>query len=288
MSTIRIVKTIKNPFVAVPKNVLENRELSFKAKGIMSYLLGRPPGWEIRCHDLAKQSTDKITAVYSALKELRAVGYVRLLVIRKDGKIFRKVYEVSDTSSKKLNLGFLSEGNLNEGFLNEGNLSYNKNRKESKNRIPAASRRRVAAASMNLENEKFKFSQIIDTYAQFSVKNRFHVGKKGASLTGWKNRTLHNWSMACAGLVERLEGNVTRVEKVLKWFISHHTDEWLPTCHTFISFSEKFDSIEKAMKRNTKPRRNNRQWNDEEPDAFLSEEDKLTRQYNRAMAEADE
>jgi hypothetical protein len=53
-----------------------NIDLSWKAKGLLGYLLSRPDNWRIIVADLVKQSTDGRDAVYTGLKELINARYI--------------------------------------------------------------------------------------------------------------------------------------------------------------------------------------------------------------------
>ena len=54
----RVAKNKDNPYVMIDKRPLENPSLSWKAKGVLAYLLSRPDDWEIILGDLIKRSTD--------------------------------------------------------------------------------------------------------------------------------------------------------------------------------------------------------------------------------------
>ncbi len=73
---IRVIHNRDNPYVQIHRAIFEDNRLSWKAKGLMGYLLSRPDDWEIRIGDLVRRSTDGRTAVYTGLRELRRVGYV--------------------------------------------------------------------------------------------------------------------------------------------------------------------------------------------------------------------
>lgn len=60
----------------IHKSVFEDTRLSWKAKGLMGYLLSRPDDWRIIVDDLVNRSKDGVDAVRSGLKELEALGYV--------------------------------------------------------------------------------------------------------------------------------------------------------------------------------------------------------------------
>ncbi|WHX49119.1 helix-turn-helix domain-containing protein [Paenibacillus woosongensis] len=55
---------------------LSDERLSWKAKGLLGYLLSKPYNWRLYVSDLVKRSKDGKDAVYSALKELEAAGYI--------------------------------------------------------------------------------------------------------------------------------------------------------------------------------------------------------------------
>lgn len=83
---IRVEKTTKN-FVIINKIFLNDNRLSFKAKGIMTYLLSKPDDWKVMVHELIEASSDGKTAVRSALKELEQYGYYKKYPVRtEDGK----------------------------------------------------------------------------------------------------------------------------------------------------------------------------------------------------------
>ena len=76
MGIIRVNKSKDNPYILLNKTALEDDNLSFKAKGILAYLLSKPDNWKSRVEDLVKQSLDGKASVYSGLKELRENGYL--------------------------------------------------------------------------------------------------------------------------------------------------------------------------------------------------------------------
>lgn len=86
-SIFRVVKDKDNPYVILNKGFLENNNLSWKAKGILSYLLSRPDDWKVMISNLINQSTDQKKAVYSGISELIDFGYIERNAVRiKEGK----------------------------------------------------------------------------------------------------------------------------------------------------------------------------------------------------------
>ena len=60
---------------------LRDRNLSLKAKGLLSVMLSLPPYWDYSIEGLCAICKEKETSVQSALKELKTYGY--LIVTKK-------------------------------------------------------------------------------------------------------------------------------------------------------------------------------------------------------------
>ncbi|GMK49139.1 hypothetical protein PghCCS26_62690 [Paenibacillus glycanilyticus] len=73
-----IIRTNKreNPYVMIDKYGLNDDRLSWKAKGLLAYLLSKPDDWQIYERDLIKRSTDGRDAVRAGLRELETNGYL--------------------------------------------------------------------------------------------------------------------------------------------------------------------------------------------------------------------
>lgn len=75
-----IVRVNKNTNYTVMSNHhLMNRNLSLKAKGLLSLILALPEGWHYSIAGLAAISKEKESAINSALKELKENGYLILI-----------------------------------------------------------------------------------------------------------------------------------------------------------------------------------------------------------------
>jgi hypothetical protein len=75
-------------YTQVDNAAIEDGKLSFKALGILAYLLSKPDGWDSNYRHLATTHDDGETAVRSGLQELEAAGYLRRARARRnDGTI---------------------------------------------------------------------------------------------------------------------------------------------------------------------------------------------------------
>lgn len=63
-------------FTVVPNEFLHSEKLSFKAKGLLSYLLSLPSDWEVHISHLATASKDGHDSVASGMSELMDTCYV--------------------------------------------------------------------------------------------------------------------------------------------------------------------------------------------------------------------
>ena len=85
------------PFLMMDKRPLSDTRLSWKAKGLLAYLLSKPDDWEVWVNDLTKHSTDGEHAVRSAIQELRDAGYISYERVRQeDGTLGPSSYLVKE------------------------------------------------------------------------------------------------------------------------------------------------------------------------------------------------
>ncbi|MGX4598940.1 DnaD domain protein [Faecalimicrobium sp. JNUCC 81] len=77
MAVVRVVKDKNNPYVMLNKACLKDERISWKAKGLHSYLLSLPDDWQIYIEDLRKRSKDGRDSTSSAINELIKNGYIK-------------------------------------------------------------------------------------------------------------------------------------------------------------------------------------------------------------------
>ena len=74
---IRTQHNRQNPYAQINKRVLEDDRLSWKAKGVLCYLLSRPDNWKTHVNQLVTVSTDQETSTRTAIAELIKAGYIQ-------------------------------------------------------------------------------------------------------------------------------------------------------------------------------------------------------------------
>lgn len=63
-------------YTVVPNAILTNTQLSWRARGVLAYILSKPDGWRTSAAHLAQQGPDGIYSIRKALTELEAAGHV--------------------------------------------------------------------------------------------------------------------------------------------------------------------------------------------------------------------
>ena len=92
------IKRREHPYVQIDKRCLDDTRLSWKAVGLLAYLLSRPPDWQIRVSHLSNLRKQGRRVVQTGLNELKACGYLQVVIIRDDsGRITGKCYVVSES-----------------------------------------------------------------------------------------------------------------------------------------------------------------------------------------------
>lgn len=110
----KVMNREDNPYVVMDRRPLENKNLSYKAKGILGYLLSRPDGWEVNVPDLINRGTDGTWSIRAGLKELREAGHIRYNPTREGNRIKKWVIEVYEVPTLNPDYGISEE--IEEAF----------------------------------------------------------------------------------------------------------------------------------------------------------------------------
>lgn len=100
MSTFRVNKNVN--YTVMSNHHLQDKRLSLKAKGLLSYMLSLPDDWDYSLKGLTTGCRDGIDSVRSTVRELEARGYLRRSKVRDArGRIVDYNYEVFELPQKE-------------------------------------------------------------------------------------------------------------------------------------------------------------------------------------------
>jgi len=102
---IKRIQKSKN-YSIISNEILRRKDLSLKAKGLMSLILSLPDSWDLTVNGLVEIVKESKNTIYSILKELNKFGYVeRNRVTNLTGKVVKwelLVYEKPPTKKPQL------------------------------------------------------------------------------------------------------------------------------------------------------------------------------------------
>ena len=205
------------PYTMIRNAAMNDSDLSWKAKGILAYLMTLPEDWKVYVNELTNHAKDGKEATGNGIKELIKSGYIiRKRTHDEVGKFSGYDYEVSDEKFKNTVSRFAVNGKpvngetvngkpaTNNKELNKGITKQKNNKKEKAN------------------NEKLKPEKYLKMFEEFYSKFK---GEKRNLETEWKNMAHHfprkekndieEFKNICTKLVPAVENEIRHKNKVL-------------------------------------------------------------------------
>ncbi len=71
------IKKIEFPFTAIPNQFLRDNNISFKAKGLFTYMYSMKNGWNFTIKSISKQQKQGELSIKNAMDELKKHGYIK-------------------------------------------------------------------------------------------------------------------------------------------------------------------------------------------------------------------
>lgn len=122
MAVFRINKS--GNYIVMSNHHLKQKEMSLKAKGLLSQMLSLPNTWDYSIAGLVAINKEEETSIKSALKELQKFGYLKVSKLMpnetKSGRIeyIYDIYEQPYEKQEVENLGVENQGQYNINKLN--------------------------------------------------------------------------------------------------------------------------------------------------------------------------
>ena len=139
----KLIKTKKEKnFTVLDNTFIKDTRLSWKAKGLMTYLLSLPDDWTIHLSEIEQHATDGKSALRSAINELKEFGYLKAEQKRENNRFAEMVYIIIENPDSPLT-DFQQTENLQTENLNSENQTLQNtnndkvlNKQSTDNNIP--------------------------------------------------------------------------------------------------------------------------------------------------------
>ena len=139
----KFIKTKKEKnFTVLDNTFIKDTRLSWKAKGLMTYLLSLPDDWTIHLSEIEQHATDGKSALRSAINELKEFGYLKAEQKRENNRFAEMVYIIIENPGSPFT-DFQQTENLQTENLNSENQTLQNtnndkvlNKQSTDNNIP--------------------------------------------------------------------------------------------------------------------------------------------------------
>jgi hypothetical protein len=101
-----IVKVEKrdDPYARIDNRALNDERISYRARGVLAYLLSKPNGWKAQTSDIVAHGTEGRDAIRSVFRELRHYGYAAFRTVAGGGSEWT-IYEIPSREPENPSLG---------------------------------------------------------------------------------------------------------------------------------------------------------------------------------------
>lgn len=90
-------KKSNSNYTIIHNEILQRNDISWKAKGILIYILSLPDDWVIYLEEIMTHATEGRDSFRAGWNELRDKGYVKRYAHKEKGKIIRWITEVNES-----------------------------------------------------------------------------------------------------------------------------------------------------------------------------------------------
>lgn len=102
----KVVNKCSRNFTTISNSILYDSNISFKAKGILIYMISRPDDWTFYENEIAKNGVDGVKSIRSGIKELIIRGYIKRQQVRRDKGYYDSyeywIYDTPGTHDDKI------------------------------------------------------------------------------------------------------------------------------------------------------------------------------------------
>lgn len=223
LSSIRIKKQ-KIPFTQISNKLLQDTNLSWKARGLLVYLLSLPDDWDVYIKDLVNRAPDGYCSVVNAIEEMEKQGYLKRKR-KTNGKGHFIGHEYLLKMPKNPECDFPNQGFPNQGFPNQGNPSLTnkqlrkKTSEDRKETTQVGTLRKRKDATRNLD---IKISSV-----ELKLAHKLNEKiRQSQSITRRVRDT--TWEKQIIELYSKRNYSKKLVLSTIQWYIKNYGKEYIP------------------------------------------------------------
>ncbi|GIP25033.1 hypothetical protein J23TS9_01630 [Paenibacillus sp. J23TS9] len=214
MATHRVKKAGKDPppFTRIDNSMLHDERLSFKARGLLAYMLSKPDTFRFYLDELIKHTTEKKDSIRTGMKELEQLGYVNRYPVKNErGKIMSWELDIFESPSLRPESGFPVVENptlVTNGYILTNDKRFNK-----------------YIAFENIENPYFK--TYLKHYAMNKKKQHMRITEEQYQTIGEQIDQLQSFGVTAEEWEAEIMEHFKELPKSKQW--EYHS---VPTCCT--------------------------------------------------------
>jgi hypothetical protein len=176
---------IQRFFGAVPNDLLNDPEISFKAKGLYAYLNSKPDNWDFSIEGIASQVKDGVDSVRTGIHELEKSGYLKRVKHQNDKGFWDVDYMLFECpTDEESYLGKSDAGKPPKQYKKEKEIEKLNKKKEF---VPPIEADVIAYFSQHGQPEA-QARKAFAHYNNFGWKD-----SRGTQVKNWKQKMFTNW-----------------------------------------------------------------------------------------------
>ena len=222
MAVFRVNKN--SNYTVMSNHHFKDKNLSLKAKGLLSQMLSLPPDWDYTIAGLCAINKENETAIKSALEELKENGYLKVSKLLPNQTESGRIEYVYDIFEQPQNLGIEKQGIENLGLENQVQLNTNK----------------LSTKELNTDNTTTNVvGEIPETFGNSDINDLFDEWER---VCGYKITSKVRLNRYTCQRLLKSRGKES-ILKALPYVAESQADKYAPNIVNFMDLEEKWNAL---------------------------------------------
>jgi len=216
MAVFRVNKN--TDYTVMSNHHFKNKNLSLKAKGLLSQMLSLPPDWDYTVAGLCSINKESKTAIQSTLKELEDGGYLKRTRSQNDKGQFDYIYDIFEKP-------------WTENPVTVGRCAEN---------VPQLNTNKLSTKKLNTDNTTTKVvGKTPETFGNSEINELFDEWERVCGFKITSKVKLNRF--ACQRLLK--SRGKDSIFKALPYVAESQSDKYAPTIVNFMDLEEKWNAL---------------------------------------------